>query len=36
MNIQPNDIWIAAGVLFGVQVLFFNTRINREIAVGEK
>jgi hypothetical protein len=36
MNIKPNDIWIAAGVLLGVQVLFFNTRINREIAVGEK
>jgi len=36
MNIQPNDIWIAAGVLLGFQVTAFAARINREIAVGER
>src|SRR5437867_512481 len=36
MNIQPNDIWIAAGVLLGFQVASFAARINREIAVGER
>jgi len=36
MNIQPNEIWIAAGVLLGFQVTSFAARINREIAVGEQ
>jgi hypothetical protein len=36
MNIQPNEIWIAAGVLLGFQVTAFAARINREIAVGEQ
>jgi hypothetical protein len=36
MDIQPNDIWIAAGVLLGFQVASFTARINRETAVGEQ
>jgi hypothetical protein len=36
MDIQPKDIWIAAGVLLGFQVASFAARINREIAVGEQ
>jgi hypothetical protein len=36
MNIQPNEIWIAAGVLLGFQITSFAARINHEIAVGQQ
>jgi hypothetical protein len=35
-NIQPTDIWIAAGVLLGFQVASFAARVHREIDVGEQ
>jgi hypothetical protein len=35
MDIQPTEIWIAAGVLLGFQVASF-ARVNREVAVGEQ
>lgn len=36
MEFQPTDIWTAAGVLLGFQILFFNNRLNRENALGDK
>ena len=36
MDIQPEDLWIAAGVLLGFQVASFAARINREVAVGDQ
>jgi hypothetical protein len=35
MDIQPEDLWIAAGVLLGFQVASFAAHINREVAVGK-
>lgn len=36
MDIQANEIWIAAGVLLGFQVTAFGIRINREITAGDR
>ena len=35
MDIQPADIWTAAGVLIGFQVTSFAWRVSREVKVGE-
>lgn len=34
MDIQPEDLWIAADVILGFQVASFAAPINREVAKG--